>query len=72
MTQKYHAFIKGKNLLASECEETQWIVVNKNLDSKHLGLGEPDDYEALTKQEWSEFGIDDTNADFVKVEELEE
>jgi len=38
----------------------------------HLRLEHKGSRESLTKEEWNSLGFNENNADFVKVEELEE
>ena len=67
----YYAKIKGHELV-SDSEDGYWNVGGKELciDNKW------NDYSGykttkLTKCEWGKFGIDDSNADFLKVEDGE-
>ena len=70
--QKYYAKIKGHELF-NDSEEGYW-----NVDGKELYIDNAwHDYSGykttiLTKDEWTNLGINEDNADFVKVEELEE
>ena len=62
----YYAKIKGWEILGGDFK---WVYLE---NSKELIIGDvtfPDDEtEVMTKEEWNELGINDTNADFEEVE----
>ena len=66
----YYAKIKGWELIHIEAVKAYWcldiddLFISTNGD---LDLGE--DHTKMTKTEWNEIGINDSNADFEKVEE---
>lgn len=67
----YYARMKGSNLVMDNIY-TYW---RKALGVSKLGLGCKQHEDVLvktkmTKEEWNELGINDTNADFEKVEDL--
>ena len=72
---KYYAKIKGHENIASN--DKYW---NYNTDMEELSIGDSEVHPNViseytikaTKDEWANLGINDDNADFVKVEELEE
>ena len=73
--QKYYAKIKGHENIGSN--DKYW---NYNTDMEELSIGDSEVHPDViseyvlkaTKDEWENLGITDDNADFVKVEELEE
>lgn len=71
----YYALIKGHELVNDEGEWSTkywnlWVSGGSVFPSDRLS--DYDDFlTTMSKEEWSEWGINDTNADFVKVEELE-
>lgn len=72
----YYALIKGHELLA---DEDAWYCNYLNLSVSDGRVFPSDKSSAdgsfsteMTKSEWSEIGINDSNADFVKVKEVEE
>ena len=73
--QKYYALIKGHEYIGTE--DKYW---NYDVEFEGLEIGDnkvhPDvlaEYMLkATKDEWANLGINDDNADFIKVEELEE
>ena len=72
---KYYAKIKGHENIGSN--DKYW---NYNTDMEELSIGDSEVHPNViseytikaTKDEWANLGINDDNADFVKVEELEE
>ena len=72
---KYYAKIKGHENIGSN--DKYW---NYNTDMEELSVGDSEVHPNViseytikaTKDEWANLGINDDNADFVKVEELEE
>ena len=72
---EYYAKIKGHENIASN--DKYW---NYNTDMEELSIGDSEVHPNViseymlkaTKEEWANLGINDDNADFVKVEELEE
>ena len=72
----YFALIKGHELVNDEGEWSTkywnlWVSGGSVFPADRLA-GYDDFLTTMSKEEWSEWGINDTNADFVKVEELEE
>lgn len=72
----YYALIKGHELVNDEGE---WSTKYWNLwvsggcvFPSDKGPHYDDFLTTMSKEEWSECGINDTNADFIKVEEIEE
>lgn len=66
----YYAKIKGWDLIKREIDEVYWNLADGDLfvsDNGELVTGEH--HTKLTKQQWNELGINDTNADFEKVEQ---
>ena len=67
----YHALIKGHDVSGDSyvywnCDKFNNDVIVSRLHPPH------DDFSTeLSKSEWNELGINDSNADFVKVEEME-
>ena len=67
---RYYAKIKGWELIHIEAVKAYWcldiddLFISTNGD---LDIGE--DHTKMTKTEWNEIGINDSNADFEKVEE---
>ncbi len=70
--QKCYALVKGHEIMDKSAIKF-W---NYSLSGSRLvvsSIGETREYGTqLTKDEWNEMGVNDGNADFVKVEELEE
>ena len=72
---KYYAKIKGHENIGSN--DKYW---NYNTDMEELSVGDSEVHPNViseytikaTKDEWANLGINDDNADFVKIEELEE
>ena len=72
---KYYAKIKGHENIGSN--DKYW---NYNTDMEELSIGDSEVHPNViseytikaTKEEWANLGINDDNADFVKVEEMEE
>ena len=67
--QNYYARIKGWELFVEFVGVQYWGEVP---NYGRLGFVNIDGAKDRTKDEWERLGINDTNADFVKVEELEE
>ena len=73
--QKYYAKIKGHENIASN--DKYW---NYNTDMEELSVGDSEVHPNViseymlkaTKDEWANLGINDDNAEFELVEELEE
>ena len=66
----YYAKIKGWKLIKREVDEVYWNLGDGDLfvsDNGELVTG--GHHTKLTKQQWNELGINDTNADFEKVEQ---
>ena len=66
----HYAKIKGWKLIKREVDEVYWNLGDGDLfvsDNGELVTGEH--HTKLTKQQWNELGINDTNADFEKVEQ---
>lgn len=72
----YYALIKGHELVNDEGEWSTkyWnLWVSGGCVFPADRLADYDDFlTTMSKEEWSECGINDTNADFIKVEEIEE
>lgn len=72
----YYALIKGHELVNDEGEWSTkyWnLWVSGGCVFPADRLADYDDFlTTMSKEEWSEWGINDTNADFIKVEEIEE
>lgn len=74
---KYCALIKGHELIK---DESDWTPKYWNYDttrgdtfpSNNKFLGNSRYFTKMSKSEWNEIGINEDNADFVKVEEMEE
>lgn len=74
---KYCALIKGHELIK---DESDWTPKYWNYDttrgdtfpSNNKLLGNSRYFTKMSKSEWNEIGINEDNADFVKVEEMEE
>ena len=62
--QKYYARIKGWELFADFVGVQYWEIVSIY---GRLGFVSADDAKDKTKDEWKRLGIDDSNAEFVKV-----
>lgn len=65
----YYAKIKGWELIKREIDEVYWNLADGDLfvsDNGELVTGEH--HTKLTKQQWNELGVNDTNADFEEVE----
>ena len=68
----YYALIKGHEL--TDGDKVYWVH-DKNNDDMFIGiLHSPSVYflSEMSKSEWNELGINDSNADFVEVKEMEE
>lgn len=72
--QKYYALVKGHEVIDDYANIKYW---NSDTFDKHVFIG--DRYVVrrwvltkMRKSEWNKFGINDSNADFVKVEDVEE
>lgn len=73
--QKYYALIKGHELLADH-DALSFTYWNFNMSNGYLLHGNQFSKQSrfltkMTKEEWFELGINDSNADFVKVEEID-
>lgn len=68
---RYHALIKGYEML--NINGIYWAYDKDNGDMFFSECNPPDDnfITEMSKEEWSELGINDSNADFVRVEEME-
>lgn len=71
--QKYYARIKGWENVTIGSEAFNWVYF-KEKDTVGISKAVENKYQAVsfTKYDWNNLGINDDNADFVKVEELEE
>jgi hypothetical protein len=66
----YYAKIKGWELIKREIDEVYWNLGDGDLFVSDNGeLATDEHHTKLTKQQWNELGINDTNADFDKVEQ---
>ena len=70
--QKYYALVKGHEIMGkSAIKFWNYTLIGSKLVVS--SIGETREYGSqLTKDEWNEKGVNDGNADFVKVEEMEE
>ena len=70
---KYYALIKGHELIDDEgyltCKYWNLSGSNGNLFPSHRIPGYGAYFTEMTKVEWNELGINDSNADFVKVDD---
>lgn len=67
----YHAMVKGHKLLVNKNASVYWNYDTTDNDVFLSNLDSEDGryLNELSKEEWREFGINDSNADFVKVHE---
>lgn len=73
--QKYYALIKGHENIGSDDKYWNYCITDESLDigDNKVHADVLAEYVlSATKDEWENLGIDDDNADFVEVEELEE
>ena len=73
--QKYHALIKGHENIGSDDKYWNYCITDESLDigDNKVHADVLAEYVlSATKDEWENLGINDDNADFVEVEELEE
>ena len=73
---KYYALIKGHELIKDENDwhPKYWSYDTTRGDtfpSNNKFLGDSRYFTKMSKSEWNEIGINDSNVDFVKVEEME-
>lgn len=73
--QKYYALIKGHELMADEGDYSciYWnLIVSEGYMFPSDRFSRQDEYlTIMSKSEWNELGINESNADFVKVKEAE-
>ena len=73
--QKYYALIKGHENIGSDDKYWNYCITDESLDigDNKVHTDVLAEYVlSATKDDWGNLGINDDNADFVKVEELEE
>ena len=72
----YHALIKGHELMVDQGDWTSkyWKcdTSNGHVFPNHRLINHDDYLIEMSKAEWNKLGINDSNADFIKVEEMEE
>ena len=75
-TPLYCALIKGHELMVDKGDWTfkYWKsdTSNGRVFPSHRLINHDDFLTEMSKEDWNELGINDSNADFVKVEEMEE
>jgi len=70
--QKFYAKAKGWEVFEKNSHHPYWNVIKPFDKDERLTISTFGSRESLTKEEWNSLGLNENNADFVKVEELKE
>ena len=70
--QKYYALIKGHDVSNSDDIYWNYDKYDNDVFVSRLYPSHDNFLTEMSKSEWNELGINDSNADFIRVEEMEE